>query len=208
MCFPLTHKSQNKRPWWVQAEEVDLTDNYPQFHSPVSSGHSSIFRVAGAMTDLQSCVSPLPLTSVRLCVTPWTAARQAPLSVGFSRQEYWRELPFPPPGDLPDPGIEPISPALAGGLFTTEPPGKPPSKQHKHYTSTVLQLKVFLKSLGLTRAWRMQLLIAHLNILLFPVSSEHFDPNKQITTSVPAVTSLRLIDQNGKDQLWEGHTYC
>ena len=47
----------------------------------------------------------------------------------------------------------------------------------------------------------MQLLIAHLNILLFPVSSEHFDPNKQITTSVPAVTSLRLIDQNGKDQL-------
>ena len=58
----------------------------------------------------------------------WTAARQAPLSVGFSRQEYWSGLPFPPPGDLPDPGIEPtspVSPALAGGFFTTEPPGKP-----------------------------------------------------------------------------------
>ena len=58
-------------------------------------------------------------------VTPWTAARQAPLSMKFSRQEYWSELPFPPPGDLPDPGIQPESPALAGGFFTTEPPGKP-----------------------------------------------------------------------------------
>ena len=45
--------------------------------------------------------------------------------MGFLRQEYWRGLPFPPPGDLPDPGIEPTSPALAGGFFTTVPPGKP-----------------------------------------------------------------------------------
>ena len=44
---------------------------------------------------------------------------------GFPRQEYWSALPFPPPGDLPDPGIEPTFPALAGGLFTAEPPGKP-----------------------------------------------------------------------------------
>jgi len=43
----------------------------------------------------------------------------------FSRQEYWSELSFPPPGDLPDPGIQPESPALAGGFFTTEPPEKP-----------------------------------------------------------------------------------
>ena len=48
---------------------------------------------------------------VRLFVTLWTAAHQAPLSMGFSRQEYWRGLPCPPPGDLPDPGIEPVSPA-------------------------------------------------------------------------------------------------
>ena len=47
---------------------------------------------------------------VRLFATLWTVARQAPLSVGFSRQEYWSELPCPPPGDLPDPGIEPVSP--------------------------------------------------------------------------------------------------
>ena len=58
---------------------------------------------------------------------PWTVAPQAPLSMGFSRQEYWSGLPFPPPGDLPDPEMEPTtpaSPALAGGFFTTAPPGK------------------------------------------------------------------------------------
>ena len=58
--------------------------------------------------------------------TPWTAAHQAPLSMEFSRQEYWSGLPFPPPGDLPDPGIEPASSALAGGFFTPEPAGELP----------------------------------------------------------------------------------
>ena len=52
------------------------------------------------------------LSRVRLLVTPWTAADQAPPSIGFSRQEYWSGLPLPSPGDLPDPGIEPGSPAL------------------------------------------------------------------------------------------------
>ena len=56
---------------------------------------------------------------VQLFVTLWTIASQAPLSMGFSRQEYWSGLPCPPPGDLPDPGIEPASPALAGGFFTS-----------------------------------------------------------------------------------------
>ena len=55
----------------------------------------------------------------------WTASRQAPLSMGFFRQEYWRGWPFPSPGDLPDPGTEPTSPVSAGRLFTAEPPGKP-----------------------------------------------------------------------------------
>ena len=58
-------------------------------------------------------------------VTPWIVACQAPLSMGFLRQEYWSGLPFPSPGYLPDPGMEPESPALAGEFFTTEPPGKP-----------------------------------------------------------------------------------
>ena len=52
------------------------------------------------------------LSRVGLFVTPWTVAYQAPLSVGFSREEYWSGLPFPSPGDLPDSGIEPGSPAL------------------------------------------------------------------------------------------------
>ena len=61
-------------------------------------------------------------------MTPWTVACQAPLSMGFSRQEYWSGLPFPPPDDVPDSGIEPtspVSPALAGGFFTTVTLGKP-----------------------------------------------------------------------------------
>ena len=56
-------------------------------------------------------------------VTPWTVAQQAPLSMGFSSQGHWTGFPPPPPGDLPDPGIKPTSPALAGGFLTTEPPG-------------------------------------------------------------------------------------
>ena len=61
--------------------------------------------------------------------TPWTVAHQALLSMGSYRQEYWSGLLFPPPRDLPDPGIKPESSALAGGFFTAEPPGKPWSKE-------------------------------------------------------------------------------
>ena len=65
------------------------------------------------------------LSHVRLFATQWTVAHQAPPSMGFSRQEYWSGLPFPSPGDLPDPGIEPRSPALQGDALTSEPPGNP-----------------------------------------------------------------------------------
>ena len=65
------------------------------------------------------------LSHVRLFVTPWTVAHQAPLSMGFSRQEYWSGLPFPSPGNLPDPRIEPRSPTLQTGTLTSEPTGKP-----------------------------------------------------------------------------------
>ena len=65
------------------------------------------------------------LSGVRLFVTPWTAAHQAPPSMGFSRQEYCSGLPFPSPGALPDPGIEPRSPTLQAGALTSEPPGRP-----------------------------------------------------------------------------------
>ena len=65
------------------------------------------------------------LSHLQLFVTPWTVAYQGPLSMGFSRQEYWSGLPFPSPGDLPNPGIDPRSPALGADVLPSEPPGKP-----------------------------------------------------------------------------------
>ena len=94
----------------------DLTQGQSQSHLPgLTLSHSMRAWVLSRF----SCV--------QLCVTPWTVALQAPLSMGFSRQEYWSGLPFPSPGDLPNRGIEPtclISPALAGRLFTTSPTGE------------------------------------------------------------------------------------
>ena len=75
-----------------------------------------------------TCTCALLLSRVQLSAASQTVAHQASLSMGFPRQEYWSGLPFPPPGDLPDPGIEPaslVSPALAGGFVMTAPPGKP-----------------------------------------------------------------------------------
>ena len=69
--------------------------------------------------------------------TPWTVDRQAPLSIGFPRQEHWSVLPFPPPGDLLDPEVESESPALAGGLSTAEPPAK---SMYAHQLSSVHSL--------------------------------------------------------------------
>ena len=74
--------------------------------------------------DSPLCIAE-SLSCVRLFETPWIVARQAPLSMGFPRQEHWSGLPFPLPEDLPDPGIEPlshVSSELAGRFFTTEPP--------------------------------------------------------------------------------------
>ena len=65
------------------------------------------------------------LSHVRLFATPWTVAHQAPLSMEFSRREYWSGWPFPSPGDLPDPGIENRSPELQADSLLSEPPGKP-----------------------------------------------------------------------------------
>ncbi len=79
------------------------------------------------------------LSRVQLFVTPWTVTRQAPLSMRFPRQEYWSGLPFPSPGDLPNPGIEPGSPALQADALPSEPPGKP--------TVGLMQLKYILKTI-------------------------------------------------------------
>ena len=74
-------------------------------------------------------------------LTLWTAACQAPLSLGFLQQEYLSGSPFPPPGHLPNPGIERESPELAGRFFTTEPPGKPNSFAHSMPTASIGELE-------------------------------------------------------------------
>ena len=81
------------------------------------------------------------LSRIGLLATPWTAAYQAPPSMGFSRQEYWSRVPSPAPGDLPSAVTELESPALAGRFFTSEIPGKPPfesrQKQKMGYEETL-----------------------------------------------------------------------
>ena len=69
------------------------------------------------------------LSRAQLFATPWTVAYQAPPSMGFSRQEYWSGLSFPSPGGLPNPGIEPRSPALQADALPSEPPGKPMARK-------------------------------------------------------------------------------
>ena len=96
---------------------------------------------------LSRVVCACVLSRVQLFATPWTAACQAPLPIALSRQEYWSGLPFPTPGDLPDPGIEPASPRLAGRFFTAEPLWKP---QQGLYAASQLTCNYshFCESLG------------------------------------------------------------
>ena len=77
------------------------------------------------LTALMPLSEEKSLSRVRFFATPWTVAYQVPPSIRFSRQECWSGLPFPSPGDLPDPGIEPGSPALQADALPSEPPGKP-----------------------------------------------------------------------------------
>ena len=88
---------------------------------------------------------------VRFCATLLTVAHQAPLSMGFSRQEYWSGLPCPPPGDLPDPGIEPTSltsPALAGRFFTTSATWEAPKCIRKPLLNKTFKLHLYEKNLN------------------------------------------------------------
>ena len=88
----------------------------------------SHFILTTALPHVDIIVYVCELSCVGLFAVSCTLTRQASLSMGFPKQKYWSGLPFPTPGDRPDPGIEPVSlvsPALAGGFFTTVPPGKP-----------------------------------------------------------------------------------
>ena len=94
------------------------------------------------------------LSHVKLFVTPWTVACQVPLFMEFFRQEYWSGLPFPPSGDLPNPGIEPVSlvsPALAGGCFTTEPTEKHSLTTAREISS--IPVAVSLPDLNCSHGW-------------------------------------------------------
>ena len=109
--------SEQKRPtsWLKQSDRESKLSLCSLFFS----GPLKIGRGPPMPLCVLSCFS-----CVRLFAILWIAAPQTPLSVGFPRQEHWSGLPCPPPGDLPSPGIENASPALAGGFFTTEPRGK------------------------------------------------------------------------------------
>ena len=88
------------------------------------------------------------LSHVQLFATPWTVAHQAPRSMGFSRQEYWSGLPFPSPGDLTDPGIEPGSPAVQADTLLSDLPGKPQSMSNKMRRMGVTSRQVILINYG------------------------------------------------------------
>ena len=111
---------------WINCFNFLFHSDNGDFAVKVTLKHkASLLLISLAVVVVQS------LSHVRFFATLWTVARQAPLSMEFFRQEYWSGLPFPSPGDLPDPGIEQTSPALAGRFFTTEPLGKP-CVQYKH----------------------------------------------------------------------------
>ena len=87
--------------------------------------HSVLQSTSTALQAIALCLLYLCLCPVTSVVSDSLQPRPAPLSMGFSRQEHWSGLPFPSPGDLPDPGIQPVSPASVGRFFTAEPPGNP-----------------------------------------------------------------------------------
>ena len=97
--------------------------------------------------DTKVKVKVKSLSRLQLFGTPWTVAYQAPPSMGFSRQEYWRGLPFPSPGDLPNPGIEPRSPTFQADALTSEPPGKP--------KEGTMQITGSVRSYEWRKAWRL-----------------------------------------------------
>ena len=100
--------------------------------SPAWKGNpmQSLRRTGMRLIPSVSTDGSLVAKSWQTLVILWTVAHQGPLSMGFSRSEYWSGLPFPSPGDLSDPGVEPGSPALQADSLPTEPPGKP---SHLHY---------------------------------------------------------------------------
>ena len=99
---------------------IQLLDKFNQTRKPLDWGDSNILAAYLKKKKVKS------LSCVWLFETRWSVAYQAPLFMEFPRQEYWSGLPFPSPGDLPDPGIEPGSPTLQADTLPSQPPGKQP----------------------------------------------------------------------------------
>ena len=113
--------SQPRNLKWVAISSGDLPNPGIKPRSPYIAGR---FFTVWVTREALYYAWVKSLSRVRLFATPWTIAHQAPQSMEFSRQEGWSELPFPSPGDLPNPGIEPASPALQADALPSEPPGK------------------------------------------------------------------------------------
>ena len=117
----------NPRGTWKAKEPYSLLPKRPCLQSEGPGNYDgACIQLSWALPQgqLSTAVVIWLLSHVQLFATLWTVALLAPLSMGFSRQQYWSGVPSPSPGDLLDPRIKPGSPALAGGCFTTEPPGK------------------------------------------------------------------------------------
>ena len=120
--------------WQIDGETVETVADFIFLGSKITADGDCSHEIKRrlllgrkVMTNLLLLLSPS--SRVRLCATPQTAAHQAPPSLGFSRQEYQSGLPFPSPGNLPNPGIKPRSSALRAAALTSEPPGK--LKEHE-----------------------------------------------------------------------------
>ena len=124
---PETH--QTSFDVWVDKQYYSAKNGMSYWYKRVRSIPKALYWMKEASLGymLYLCISCHPmklLSRVWLFATPWTVAYQAPPSMGFSRQEYWSGLPFPSPGDLPNPGIKPGSPALQADALNSEPLGK------------------------------------------------------------------------------------
>ena len=141
----------NSKRWCCESAALNVSTNME--NSTVATGLEMVSFHSNP-NECEVKVKVKLLSRVRLFATPWTVAYQAPPSMGFSRQECWSGLPFPSPGDLPDPGIKPGSPALQADALPSEPPGKVPkkgnAKECSNYHTIVLlsyTSKVMLKIL-------------------------------------------------------------
>ena len=135
-------------------------------HWPIPVPALPIPSAVGVCTILHCQLVKMKVTSlscVLLFSTPWTVAYQDPLSMGFSRQEYWCGLPLPSPGDLPDPGIEPGSLTLQADTLPSESPGKPLFHQNSTQKRTLESVHLYQFCLG--NLWRKPSLNDHSSIL-------------------------------------------